>query len=133
MPSTPASFQVVIDCGDPARVATFWAGALGYRIQDPLPPGEDPSRAAAVVDPDGVRPRISFQRVSEAKVVKNRVHLDLNVSGGYGVPIDERRRRIDAEVDRVRRLGATVLRPVEQWDEYWVVMADPEGNEFCVQ
>ena len=133
MPTLPTSFHVVIDCGDPERVATFWAGALGYRIQDPLPPGEDSAHSAAVIDPEGMRPRISFQRVGEAKVVKNRVHLDLNVSGGYSIPAAERRRRIDAEVDRVRRLGATVLRPVEQWDEYWVVMADPEGNEFCVQ
>ena len=143
----PTSFQVVIDCGDPGRVAQFWAEALGYRVQPPPEghdswesflaatgvPKEDWNRASAVVDPDGKRPRIYFQRVPEGKVVKNRVHLDLNVSGGPDVPLEERRRRVDAEVERVRGLGATVLRPVEEWGEYWVVMQDPEGNEFCVQ
>jgi hypothetical protein len=143
----PTSFQVVIDCGDPARVARFWAAALGYEVQPP-PPGHDTwesflaaegvpetewNRASAVVDPAGHKPRLYFQRVPEGKVVKNRVHLDLNVGGGSSVPLEERRRRVDAEVERVKGLGATVLRPVEEWGEYWVVMQDPEGNEFCVQ
>lgn len=143
----PTSFQVVIDCGDPDRVARFWAAALGYQLQPPPDgyetweaflratgvPESDWNRASAVVDPDGKRPRLFFQRVPEGKVVKNRVHLDLNVSGGPGVPIEERRTRVDAEVERVRALGASVVRPVEEWGEYWVVMQDPEGNEFCVQ
>ncbi len=132
MPTTPRSFQVVIDCGDPDRVAEFWAGALGYRIEAPGA-GLDPGRTAAVIDPEGRKPRLFFERVPEGKVVKNRIHLDLNVSGGPNTPAEERRRRIDEEVVRVSGLGATVLRPMEAWGEYWVVMQDPEGNEFCVQ
>lgn len=143
----PTSFQVVIDCGDPARVARFWAAALGYVLQPPPAghesweafleatgvPTEDWNRASAVIDPEGKRPRLYFQRVPEGKVVKNRVHLDLNVGGGPETPLEERRGRIDAEVERLKGLGARVLRPVEEWGEYWVVMQDPEGNEFCVQ
>ena len=87
-----------------------------------------------VVGPDGSGPRIYFQQVPEGKVVKNRVHLDLNVGGGREATLDERRGRVDAEVERLSALGATTFRPgaVEN-GEYWVVMQDPEGNEFCVQ
>lgn len=142
------SFQVVFDCASPDALARFWADALGYRLQDP-PPGfatwEDFARAneipedrwdamSAVVDPEGTGPRIFFQRVPESKTLKNRLHLDLNVGGGQQVPIEERRRRIDAEVERLVGLGATLLRAVdEQADEYFVNMRDPEGNEFDLQ
>ena len=143
----PTSFQVVIDCGDPALVARFWAAALGYVVQPPPEgyatweafleatgvPKADWNKASAVVDPAGTRPRLYFQRVPEGKVVKNRVHLDLSVSGGPEVALDVRRGRVDAEVERLRGLGARIFRPVEEWGEYWVVMQDPEGNEFCVQ
>jgi len=62
------------------------------------------------------------------------VHLDLNISGGGRVPLDERVKRITAEVERIIRLGATKQRVWKEPDgEYWVVMLDPEGNEFCVQ
>ena len=66
--------------------------------------------------------------------MKNRVHIDLNVGGGGKVPLEERQQRVDAEVERLVNEGATVFRPgsVER-GEYWVVMQDPEGNEFCVQ
>jgi hypothetical protein len=140
--------QVVMDCADPDRVARFWARALGYKLQDPPEghatwedflrsigvPEEEWNSASAVVDPDGKGPRIYFQRVPESKVVKNRVHMDLNVSGGSSVPLDERKNRVDAEVERLVAEGATIYRPgsVER-DEYWVVLQDPEGNEFCVQ
>lgn len=140
--------QVVIDCADPARLARFWAEALHYRLQDPPEgfeswpdfltaqgvPESDWNSASAAVDPDEKGPRIYFQRVPEAKVVKNRVHLDLNVGGGHAAGLEENQRRVDAEVERLKALGATVFRPggVEQ-GEYWVVMQDPEGNEFCVQ
>ncbi|MGH2572636.1 MAG: VOC family protein [Actinomycetota bacterium] len=142
------SIQVVMDCADPDRLAEFWAEALGYKLQDPPQgfaswedflrdqgvPQSEWNSASAVVDPDGGGPRIYFQRVPESKEVKNRVHLDLNVSGGSRVPLEERQRAVDAEVQRLTGLGATVFRPgsVER-DEYWVVMQDPEGNEFCVQ
>jgi Glyoxalase-like domain len=140
--------QVVIDCADPARLARFWAEALGYRVQPPPEgfesweawlrdagiPEEDWNSASAVVDPDGAGPRIYFQRVPERKQTKNRVHLDLNVGGSIGTPLAERQARVDAEVDRLIGLSAAVARPgsVER-GEYWVVMQDPEGNEFCVQ
>jgi hypothetical protein len=87
-----------------------------------------------VEDPDEVGPRLYFQKVPEGKVAKNRVHLDLNVGGGASVPLEERRRRVDAEVARLKALGATDERgAIEKRGEYWVRMNDPEGNEFCVQ
>jgi len=90
--------QVAFDCHDPAGLARFWAEALGYQ-EEPPPPGFDDwpaflrsvevpedqgDRYAAVVDPDGAGPRVFFQKVPEDKVVKNRVHPDLSVSGGRG-------------------------------------------------
>ena len=137
--------QVTFDCADPDRLATFWAAALGYKKQDPPAgyptwqaflaaqgiPEEAWNSASAVVDPDGVGPRIYFQRVPEPKTVKNRVHLDVNV--GANVPPAERREHVDAEVERLVEIGATKLRAVEQHSEYWVVMQDPEDNEFCLQ
>jgi glyoxalase superfamily protein len=141
------SVQVVFDCADPERLATFWAAALHYQHQDP-PEGFDSwpawlkaqaipesewNSANAIVDPAGAGPRIYFQRVPEGKVVKNRVHLDLNVGGPRGTPLDERRRRVDAEVERLVQLGARRSRNVEERGEYFVNMFDPEGNEFDVQ
>ena len=140
--------QVVFDCADPGAQARFWAEAIGYELPQPPEPHatwEEWARAegipedrwndfAAAEDPAGVRPRLFFQKVPEGKVAKNRVHLDLGVSGGPGVPIDERRRRVDAEVARLKALGATDERgSMERRGEYWVRMNDPEGNEFCVQ
>jgi hypothetical protein len=141
--------QVTIDCADPGRLARFWADALGYRLEEPpdgfaswqdywvsrgLPPEEVEDGYDSIVDPDGVRPRIWFQPVPEPKVVKNRVHLDLGVSGGRQVPLPTRRRRVDAEAERLVAAGATRLRVLseEAVDHYAVVMADPEGNEFCL-
>jgi hypothetical protein len=72
--------------------------------------------------------------VPEGKVAKNRVHLDLSVSGGHDVALEDRRARVDAEVARLKALGASDARgPIEKMGEYWVRMNDPEGNEFCVQ
>jgi len=138
--------QVVIDCADPERLARFWALALGYQEQPP--PGgfdswEDALRAwdvpedqwnsrSAVVDPGGVGPRLFFQQVPEDKVVKNRVHLDINAAEGVTDPA-ERHRVIDAEVTRLTEAGASVVHEMEERGEFWVVMQDPEGNEFCVQ
>lgn len=144
--STP--FQLVFDASDPEAQARFWAAALGYTVQPP-PEGfatwEDALRAwgvpesgwndaSAIIDPDGSRPRIFFQRVPEAKVAKNRLHLDVNAGGGVDVPVEERKARVDAEVARLKELGATDTRgAIERDGEYWVRMNDPEGNEFCVQ
>jgi hypothetical protein len=141
--------QVVFDCADPDVLTRFWAPALGYRVEGPpagfddwrsywahigLPEDELVDSGDAIVDPDGVGPRIWFQVVPEAKVVKNRVHLDLDVSGGRTVQLDARRRRVLAEADRLVQAGATRLRVLEQegLDHFAVVLQDPEGNEFCL-
>ena len=138
--------QVVIDCADPARVAAFWAAALGYKLDDPPDgypsweeflreqgvPEDQWNSASAVTDPDGAGPRIYFQRVPEPKTLKNRVHLDLNVGGGSVVAPEERRAQIDAAAERLIGLGARKLWPKEERGEFWIVMADPEGNEFCL-
>lgn len=140
--------QVVIDCADPARLADFWAEALHYEIPAPPPgfaswdgwarsegiPEDRWNDARALQDPDGTGPRVHFQRVPERKVAKNRMHLDLNVGGGPDVPVEEHRQRVDAEVARLKTLGATDERgAMDQRGEYWVRMNDPEGNEFCGQ
>jgi hypothetical protein len=139
--------QIVFDCADPDKLASFWAAALHYKKQDPPAgfaswpdflkaqgiPESQWNSASAVVDPGGVGPRIFFQQVPEGKVVKNRVHLDLNVGGPRSAPPDERRRRVDAEVERLVQLGARKSRTVEERGEYLVNMFDPEGNEFDVQ
>ncbi len=139
--------QVVFDCADPRRLAIFWASALGYSRQPPPEgfdswerwaeeqkiPEDEWGSMDAVVDPAGTGPRLFFHRVPEPKTTKNRVHLDVNVGGGMGTPLEERRVRVDAEADRLTGEGATVLRPLEERGEYFVVMADPEGNEFCLQ
>ncbi|MCU0504554.1 MAG: VOC family protein [Chloroflexi bacterium] len=140
--------QVVFDCADPDAQARFWAEALHYVLQPPPPgfdswdawadsmgiPPEQRNDFSAALDPDGVGPRLFFQRVPEGKVAKNRVHLDVNAGGGRNVPDDERRRRVDAEVARLKALGASDERgAMDRHGEYWVRMNDPEGNEFCVQ
>jgi hypothetical protein len=72
--------------------------------------------------------------VPEGKTAKNRLHMDLNVGGGRSVPVDERRKRVDAEAVRLKALGATDERgAIDKDGEYWVRMNDPEGNEFCLQ
>ena len=109
---------VCVDCADPGRVATFWQQALGWRRTHETdseivlePPAGSPE--------DGVSPDLLFLRVPEAKAAKNRLHLDLR-------PVDQA-----AEVARLESLGARRV-DVGQQDVSWVVMADPEGNEFCV-
>jgi hypothetical protein len=139
--------QIAIDCADPATLSQFWADALGYVHPDP--PGDYPSweaflvasgvpesewnSASALEDPDGIGPRLFFQQVPEPKAGKNRMHLDLNVSGGTKVSLDQRIPRVRAKVSVLVPLGAQVLREHERLGEFWIVMTDPEGNEFCVQ
>jgi hypothetical protein len=139
--------QVVFDCADPARLAAFWATALGYRIPDPPGdfatwpdflraqgvPDSEFNSASAVEDPDGAGPRIFFQQVPEPKAGKNRVHLDVNAGGGRGTPEDVRTARVDETVERLVGAGATKVEERSKMGERWVVMQDPEGNEFCVQ
>jgi hypothetical protein len=136
---------VTIDCADPRRLAGFWSATLGYQPQPPPPgyhsweefardrgiPPERWNDYGAAVDPDGRGPRLFFQRVPEPKTVKNRVHLDVNITAG----VDPARRRdhLAAEVRRMVGLGATEVRTVDEPQGYHVVMRDPEGNEFCLQ
>lgn len=141
------SIQIVFDSLDPDRLANFWAGALHYVIQPPPPgyasweafleamhvPREEWDSASAIVDPEGKGPRIYIQKMDTPKPGKNRLHLDVNAGGGGKVPLEERRRRVDAEVVRLLGLGAARLRTESDGNEYWVVLADPDANEFCVQ
>jgi len=139
--------QFTFDCADPARLAEFWAAALGYQVQGPPPgfetwpraleafgvPPERHNDASAVVDPEGSGPRVFFQRVPEGKQVKNRVHLDVRAAPGLAG--DERMSALDAEAKRLVALGATRLarfEPAPPLDAGHVVLADPEGNEFCL-
>lgn len=135
--------QVSIDCADPERLATFWAAVLGYVTEAPpagYPSWQEFSRSAggvgeswsAVVDPGGAGPRVLFHRVPEPKVAKNRVHLDVRVSAPGEVPAETRRRQVDAKVARLQILGASHLRTEEDDHDYFAVMTDPEGNEFCI-
>ncbi|MET8584096.1 VOC family protein [Streptomyces collinus] len=147
----PLHWKLVIDAADPHAQADFWAAALRYEAEDDsalvarlLSFGALPEAATVdhhgrpafrdliavrhpddPVDPDsgsGLGRRLLFQRVPEAKTVKNRLHLDLHPGTG---------RRAE-EVARLESLGARVLREVKEPGGEWVLMADPEGNEFCV-
>jgi Glyoxalase-like domain len=140
-------WTLTFDCHDARRVAAFWALALGY-VQAPPPTGwatwqdwlrdfdvpeDEWDDGAALVDPDGLQPRISFLRVPEPKQVKNRIHLDLQVSGGRHVEQSMRERAIRDTVDRLVAAGGEVLvESPEAGPLDHVVMCDPEGAEFCV-
>ncbi len=140
--------QLTFDCADPAALAAFWAEALGYRL-DPPPAGFDSwpealaawgvpesewNSRSAITPEDGAGPRIFFQRVPEAKTVKNRLHLD--VRAAPGLQGDERMSALETEADRLVALGATRDHRIEAdpttGDEGIIVMLDPEGNEFCL-
>ncbi len=108
--------EVVIDCADHGRVVDFWAAALGYVRHEV----NEQYVALAPREPAPGRPALLFQVVPEPKVVKNRVHLDL------GAP------SMAAEVTRLVELGATLIAERSLGDYRWTVLADPEGNEFCV-
>ena len=137
-------FQVTFDCAEPERVARFWCEVLGYVVPPPPPgfdswdafnqslPAAQQDSAFACVDPDGVGPRLFFQRVPEGKTVKNRVHLDVRV--GTGLVGEERVAALEAECARLLPLGATRVRLLEAdgVNESCLVMQDVEGNEFCL-
>ncbi|MFE6050875.1 VOC family protein [Kitasatospora sp. NPDC056446] len=147
----PLHWKLVIDCADPHRQAAFWAAALEYTAEDHGPlvtrllaagaVGPDATTEvdgrpawrtlAAVRHPEdpfdpasdtGLGRRILFQAVPEPKQAKNRLHLDVHPGPGLRA----------ATVTRLEALGAAVLREVEEPGGSWVVMRDPEGNEFCV-
>jgi hypothetical protein len=110
--------EIVIDCADHEAVVPFWLAAMGdYERVDV----NAQYVAIGPAEPAPGRPAILFQSVPEPKVVKNRVHLDL------------RGPTMAAEVERLRALGAMVIAERSLGESIrWTVMADPEGNEFCV-
>jgi hypothetical protein len=138
---------VTFDCANPAAMARFWGPALGY-VEPPPPdgfatwdawaehhevPADERDDGAYLADPAGVLPSVSFLKVPEGKVAKNRVHLDLHESGGRSVPQPEREERISAAVARLTAAGATVLAEYRlRGDLDHITLTDPEGNEFCV-
>ena len=107
--------EVVIDAGDPERLAAFWADVLGWERTEAY------DGVVEVAGPDGSRPKLIFVPVEEAKAGKNRVHLDVNPTG-----CDQ-----DEELARLLSLGAVQV-DVGQGDQTWFVLADIEGNEFCL-
>jgi hypothetical protein len=142
-------YQLVIDCTDPDRLARFWAAALGYELAAPpagfatwndyyrelgVPEEELVDGADRISDPQGGGPAIWFHVVTEAKAVKNRLHIDIHAGGGWSNPIEQRRQLVDAEAERLVALGATITVVMYQdgLDHYAVGMKDPEGNEFDI-
>ena len=106
-------YFITIDCKDPDRLATFWAAGLDYKrvFEDDV--------EVVIERHDEQGPAVLFIKVPDDKIVKNRIHFDLN-------PDNQ-----EAEVARFESLGATRV-DIVQKDEPWVVLADPEGNEFCI-
>ncbi len=149
------TFQVTFDAHDPRALSTFWRDVLGYVHPGPpgveIPDGADPldawdeflervgvptdqrNNASAIEDPAGEGPRVFFQRVPESKTAKNRVHLD--VRAAPGLQGEERMAALEAECERVVALGATRVRrfePDPPMSNGFIVMQDPEGNEWCL-
>ncbi|MCX6401102.1 MAG: VOC family protein [Propionibacteriales bacterium] len=147
--------QVTFDAHDPRALSSFWRDVLGYVHPGPpgveIPAGSDPLAAwdeflarlgvpedqrnsrSAIEDPDGDGPRIFFQQVPEDKAGKNRVHLD--VRAAPGLQGEERMAALEAECERLVALGGNRLQrhdPQPPMAAGHIVMADPEGNEFCL-
>ena len=132
--------QIVIACDDPARMTQFWAAALDY-IPQPPPEGFDSWEAfadsvgipedrrndiSAAVDPNGVGPRLLFERF-DGGAPNQRVHIDVNSVHGSDATLESERARLEG-------LGATFKREATGMaGETWIEMYDPEGNWFCVQ
>ena len=127
--------SLTLDTVHASELAEFWKFALGY-VDEPPPapfktrqewvasfdlPEDDDGDGAWLIDPDGVGPRLSLLDVPEPKTAKNRLHMDIRVGGEWS--------DVTAEAERLTGAGATVLR-VDQG--HHIVMADPEGNEFCL-
>lgn len=111
-----ATIGLVLDCADPEALGRFWEQALGLQRLGAA------GAYVLLASPSGALPKFLLQRVGEAKLTKNRMHLDIETSD------------VDVEVERLEAIGA---RRIEQHartehGSRWVVMADPEGNEFCV-
>ena len=130
---------ITIDCADPRTQAEFWSAALGWEIESVEVWDAEISRGEKVVQsreswsniisaaPNAPR-RINFAKVPEGKTVKNRLHFDLKVDD------------LDTEVSRLVGLGASIVERraravegrIDQGEDGWLVMKDPEGNEFCI-
>ena len=111
-----AKIGLVLDCADPEALGRFWEQALGLKRLGAA------GAYVLLASPSGALPKFLLQRVGEARLTKNRMHLDIETSD------------VDSEVERLEGIGA---RPLErhartEHGSRWVVMADPEGNEFCV-
>jgi Glyoxalase-like domain len=114
--------NITFDCANAYKLAAFWSQVTGYQ-ENPEDPNEPEHVEALLMAPDG-QPNLLFIQVPEPKNVKNRVHLDL-------MPTDRTR---DEEVDRLLGLGATLFADHRRPDgSGWAVLADPEGNELCVE
>ena len=128
--------QVTIDASDPRALGAFWCEVLGY-VEQPPPPGfatweealdalgidqTDPNGAFAIVDPDGVGPRLFLVKVPEQKSAKNRMHLDIHTEPD----------RLQERSTELVALGATLVAEFDQPEGRWIAMQDPEGNEFCL-
>jgi glyoxalase superfamily protein len=107
--------ELMVDCADPERLAAFWSAVLGWQ-----PTGRY-ERAVEIAGPPGSGPSLVFIPVPEAKTVKNRLHIDVNPVGCEQ----------EQEVERLIGLGARRI-DIGQGEQSWVVLADLEGNEFCV-
>jgi predicted enzyme related to lactoylglutathione lyase len=111
-----ATIGLVLDCTNPDALARFWSEALGYTTLGGA------GNYVMLVDADGIKPKLLLQAVPEPKAAKNRMHLDIDTPD------------VEAEVARLEALGARRLE-ADVRNEHgtnWVIMADPEGNEFCV-
>lgn len=140
------TLTVTFDAADPRALGTFWAAALGYEEEAPPAPhvtwpdafvawGLPEDRwndAYAIQDPDRVGPRVFLQKVPEGKTAKNRVHLDVGVPGARGRAPRPGPEEVRANAQRLVALGASILREHDEGPMgFWLVLADPEGNEFC--
>lgn len=118
---TMAALAVTVDCADPTRLSVFWKELLGYQSIGAV------SQYASIGPTEGsvAGPKMIFQAVPEPKAGKNRLHLDIDLAPGV---------TLEPEVERALGLGAIVAvnGVIEEFDLRWQVLADPEGNEFCI-
>lgn len=105
---------LTLDVNDLDVQTEFWCGALGYEHK------AGAGQYRALVDPAGKSPKMLLQQVDEPKTAKNRLHIDIHVDD------------VEIETDRLVGIGATRVGNVDQFGITWVVLNDPEGNEFCV-
>ncbi|MFJ2618654.1 VOC family protein [Glutamicibacter sp. NPDC087344] len=147
------SVQLTIDCTNPQLMVEFWSYALEY-IPEPAPAGHTSWRTywqamgvpdnelppgagdipESIIDPTGHGPRIWFQQVPESKILKNRWHFDLKVSGGRDAPMDTRIERVKAAAEDLENRGASIINihDLPAMGHFAIAMQDPEGNEFDV-